>query len=87
MIGTPFRSPGWRPPFRNPAGPTAPRCVSGFFLSAVGLTALMRAEPFDLLNLKQNAAALWGAAGALGLLEDLRAERAAQVRANGGLLA
>jgi len=58
----------------------------GFLFSGVDPRALLTAQPFDALDLNQNARVLWAGAQALGLQDVLRAERAAQVRAQGGLL-
>ena len=55
-------------------------------LASVSADALMAAWPVDWMDLKSNARALWRSAHGLGLQSGLWAERAAEVRARGGLL-
>jgi hypothetical protein len=72
-------------PVRVPA--RLPQVASrGFFLAGADTAAIAAAEPFDGFDLNQNARVLWASAQALGLGDALRAERADQVRRQGGLL-
>ncbi len=58
----------------------------GFLFCGVDARTLTIARQVDAADLKQDARCLWGSAQALGLIEQLRAERADQVRQQGGLL-
>lgn len=54
--------------------------------TAVSPAALAAAGPIDFFDLSQNARALLAAARKLGCMDAIHEMRAAEVRANGGLL-